>query len=372
MVNINASPENEPGDKITALILDDTADQRTGWKMENISYVHDHELKKSLLGFKTLVLGFFDGKSFIPLDFTVHTEKKLEDKRAKKQFKKKADPKSPGGKRRKEASATKIQAAVQLVKRAVKNGFITSYVLCDAWFTCEELMAGIRGIKGGAMHIIAGVKNGNQKYGYEGSLFNAKEIIAMLKAKGASHRNRGWGVYYYEAVAAYKSIGTVKMFMCRYPGQKKWRVFITTNTKLGFTEMMKIYGFRWTIEVFFREAKQYLGLGKCQSQDFDAQIASITITFILYTLLAYLKRMEDYETLGELFRLTQQDICEKNLAERLWELFEELLATIIKAISTNGSMDVSMLMQSEEYAYAKELFKSSFLFEQMLSINKAS
>ena len=43
---------------------------------------------------------------------------------------------------------------------------------------------------------------------------------------------------------------------------------------------MEIYSIRWTIEVFFREAKQQLGLGKCKSRDFDAQIASITYLHI--------------------------------------------------------------------------------------------
>ena len=122
----------------------------------------------------------------------------------------------------------------------------------------------------------------------------------------------------------------------------------------------------------FRESKQYLQLGACQSRDFDAQIASTTITFMLYTLLSYLKRMGSYETMGELFRLTQQDICEKNLAERLWELFEELLAFIIDVISSRGTMDIAMLKQSEEYRYVKEIFASSFLFEQFNSLNKSA
>jgi len=138
--------------------------------------------------------------------------------------------------------------------------------------------------------------------------------------------------------------------MCRYPRQKKWRVFITTNTELSFVEMMEIYGIRWSIEVLFRECKQRLQLGKCQSQDFDAQIASVTISFILYTFLAYLKRKDSYETMGELFRLTKQDVCEKNLAEKLWGLFEEMLAFMIEVIATQGSLDISQLQKSEEYA----------------------
>ena len=136
--------------------------------------------------------------------------------------------------------------------------------------------------------------------------------------------------------------------------------------------MMEIYGIRWTIEVMFREAKQYLQLGTCQSQDFDAQIASNTITFMLYTVLAYLKRVSSYETMGELFRMTQQDIIEKNLAERLWILFEELLAFIIDTIAARSPLDVSMLKQSEEYHYVREIFASSFLFEQIGSFNKSA
>ena len=175
-----------------------------------------------------------------------------------------------------------------------------------------------------------------------------------------------------EAVVEYEGIGKVKLFICRYPGQKKQRVFITTNTALSFLEMMKIYGIRWTIEVMFRETKQYLQLGGCQSQDFDAQIANTTISFMLYTFLSYLKRMGSYETIGELFRLIQQDICEKNLAERLWDLFEELLAFMIEVISSRGSMDITQLQQSEEYRYVKEVFASSFLFEQLAAVNKSA
>jgi hypothetical protein len=364
------NPENKANDKPTALIIDDTADQRVGYKMENISYVFDHVIRKSVLGFKILVLGYFDGKSIVPLDFTIHKEKALEAKKSKKQYKKKIDPRSPGAKRRNEAKISKISAAIALVKRAVKNGFIADYVLCDSWFTSEELISSIRAIKGGAMHIIAGVKNGNQKYGYQGDLFNAKEIIAMLKEKGTARRCRRLGIYYYEAVVTYKSVGTLKMFICRYPRQKTWRVFVTTNTSLSLVETMEIYGTRWTIEVFFRECKQYLQLGACQSADFDAQIASVTITFILYSLLSCLKRKGSYETLGEIFRITQQDVCEKNLAERLWSLFEELLVVMIDAAAANGFMDVTLLKQSQEYDFVKEIFASSFLFEQMGSVNK--
>jgi hypothetical protein len=50
----------------------------------------------------------------------------------------------------------------------------------------------------------------------------------------------------------------------------------------------KVYG-RRSIEVFFKEAKTMLGLGKDPSQSFQAQICAVTLTLLRYNLLAFLK-----------------------------------------------------------------------------------
>lgn len=363
--------DNNGEEKITALIIDDTMDQRVGYKMENISHVFDHVLRKTFYGFKILTLIFFDGVSSHPLDFTIHTEKKLAIKKRRKQYKKDVDPKSHGGKRRKEAATTKSMQAMIMIKRAIKHGFTAKYVLCDSWFTSEALIQTVRSVAKGAMHLIAGVPNGTRKYEYAGGFFNAKEIIALLKKEGKEHRCRKWNTRYMEAIVQYKDAGAVKLFMSRYPGQKKWRVFITTDTSLSYIKMVEVYTIRWTIEVLFRECKQHLLLGKCQSRDFDAQIASVTITFILYTFLAYMKRKQDYTTLGEALLFIQHDVCEKNLAQRLFELFETLLELAINAIAENGSMDIAQFKTSAEYRLIKETFASSFLFEQIGSVDNA-
>jgi hypothetical protein len=131
---------------------------------------------------------------------------------------------------------------------------------------------------------------------------------------------------------------------------------------------MKIYSVRWSIEVLFKECKQHLGLCSCQSRDFDAQIASVTITFILYNFLVYYRRINDYETLGALFELIKDDICEKTVAQKLWELFDELLQVIIEAISESGTVNIIDFKKSLEYQYLKGLFEESFLSTQLLSV----
>ena len=359
-------------ERITAFIIDDSLLQHIGWKIENITRVFDHCLSKTVYGFKYLVLGYHDGISTIPLDFSLHSEKALEPAKKKKQHKKDVNSKSSGGKRRKELKTNKITQAVKMIKRAIKHGFTAKYVLCDSWFTSYDFIKAIRGIKSGALHIIAGIRADKRKYNHEGEMFSTKELVEKCKKSGKEKRCRSLNIRYFELIVDYKGLGDIKLLICRYPGQKKWRAFISTDTSLTFLEIMKIYGLRWTIEVMFKEMKTYLNLGKCQSNDFDAQIADATISSILYILLAYVKRVESYETIGELFQCINEEIREKTLAERLWAIFEELLAYALDVAAAGGFLDFSTFKDSKEFLMIKEIFSSSFLSFQLEKLNKAS
>jgi hypothetical protein len=111
-----------------AVILDDTTDRQGGRHLENVSYVVDHVIGKTLLGFKHLVLGFFDGTTFIPLDFSIHTEQRLRGRKRQEQYRKICRPGSPGFIRRQECAVDKIPQAIAMVKRASSTGFrLTMY-----------------------------------------------------------------------------------------------------------------------------------------------------------------------------------------------------------------------------------------------------
>jgi len=359
----------------SAFIIDDTIDSRVGRRIENISYVHDHVAgrKKQTLGFKNLTLGLFDGKSFSPLDFSLHSEKRLQKKYRREQYKKTRKAQSNGAKRKKECDVDKITNAIRMLKRAVKHGFKANYVLVDSWFPSKDFIRSVRGIKQGMMHVICAVRKDWRKYSYNGENMNAKELLKTLKKEGKEKRSRKRNIRYFEATVYYEGINeTVKLYFCRFPYQKNWRLYLSTNTSLTFLETMEIYSIRWTIEVFFRETKQHLQLGKCKSRDFDAQIAHVTTTYILYVFLSYFRRINDYESLGGLFEEIKDEMVEKNLAQRLWEMFDELLQVVIAAISESGIIDLKAFKNSEEYAYIKELFEVSFLGNQLFERDKAA
>jgi len=368
------NPTNEVEDK-SAFILDDTTLAKTGRRIEQVSMVFDHVAgrKGTKLGFKNLTLGLFDGKVFKPLDFTLQAEKALKKARHRKeQYKKLRDPKSSGAKRIRECHVSKITNGLDMLKRAVKQGFKAKYVLVDSWFSSHEFIQTVRNLGKEPMYLICGVRKDGRKYLYKGDSFNAKELQSVLKNEGQEKRCRKRNTRYFEAVVDYEGIGQVKLYFCRFPYQKKWRLFLSTDTSLSLLSMLEIYSVRWSIEVFFKETKQYLKLGTCQSRDFDAQIAHITTCYVLYTLLAYFRRVNAYESLDGVFAEIKDELIEKNVAERLWELFDDLLQVVITSIAKSGLVNLLEFKNSHEYQYLKELFEDSFLTNQLKALEKAA
>jgi IS4 transposase len=81
-------------------------------------------------------------------------------------------------------------------------------------------------------------------------------------------------------------------------GKHDWAVFLCTDTGLTATEILGLYAMRWAIEVYFKEAKQHLGLLKEQSNHYAAYIASIHLTAIRFCLLVIAKQTEDCENIN--------------------------------------------------------------------------
>jgi len=336
------NPTNEVVDK-SAFILDDTIHAKTGRKIEHMTKVFDHVAGKkgSKLGFKNLTLGFHDGKSLTPLDFTLQVEKPLKKARHRKErFKKQRDPKSAGAKRIQERHVSKITNGLDMLKRAVKQGFRAKYVLVDSWFSSHEFIQTVQQLGKKTMYLVCGVRQDARKYLYKGNSLNASPLKPVLKSEGTERRCRKRNLRYFEVLVDYEGIGPVKLYFCRFPYQKKWRLFLSTDISLSLLSMLEIYSIRWTIEVFFKETKQHLKLGTCQSRDFDAQIAHITTCYLLYTLLAYFRRVNAYESLDGLFMEIKDDLVKKNVAEQIWELFDDLLQIAITSIAKSGLVDI--------------------------------
>lgn len=370
---------DEVEERPKCFIFDDSDIKKEGLRIEFIGKVFDHVIKKHVLGFKLLLLGFWDGISLLPLDFSYHSERGKNKKypfgllkrQLKRRFSKQRGKATAGYKRSKELFKDKISNGIAMMKRAVKHGFIPEYVLTDSWFSTEKMIKATRCLKSGIIHFLGMVRMDKRLYEYQDQKLNAKELRKQLRSK--MKRAKKLNVYYIETIVTYTDIGKVKLFFTRFSKRSKWRLLLTTNLDLSFQQAMKIYSIRWTIEVLFKECKQLLNLGKCQSNDFDAQIADATISLIVYIMLSFHKRIHCYTSLGTLFAQYRDDFIEATVAEKLWHLFLTIQLTIAETFGIDYNDMMRVTFQSPEAQQAlKSLLESFFQDNYSIEWRKAA
>jgi predicted nucleic acid-binding Zn finger protein len=346
---------------IRCMVFDDTVIEKTGRFIEKVSRVWNHVSQNYSLGFKLLLMGYWDGTSFIPLDFSLHRELGknkekpygLKKKELKRQYSKKRDKDSFSYERARETDMSKIDCAIKMFKRAISQGFMVDYVLMDRWFTCDAFINAVLSVKKQTVHLIGMYKIAKTKFEYMGKMYTYPELRNSL---GKPKRCRKLGFYYTDALVEFKG-HAIKMFFSKQGKNGKWKVLICTNTKLSFISMIETYQTRWTIEVFFKEAKQLLGLGKCQSNDFDAQIADATITMIQHVLLTLKYRIENYESKIGLFAEIKEESTRQRLNQRLWGLFIEIMQIVqFVFVDIDEEQLLERIFQNEQaYEYLTKL-----------------
>lgn len=134
-------------------------------------------------------------------------------------------------------------------------------------------------------------------YGFGGKRISLESIYRELR------KRRGRAKILASAVVTMKDDQKARIVFVRDRRKKDWLALLTTDLDLPESKVIRIYGKRWDIEVFFRATKQFLGLEKgCQARDFDALIAHVTIVMARYIFLSLeQRRHNDPRTLGLLF-----------------------------------------------------------------------
>jgi hypothetical protein len=320
----------KPKELTKCLIFDDTELSKRGKHIEGVSKVHSHVTKNFIFGYKLLVAGYWNGSIFIPIDFSFHRENKnnkkkkygLSVKEYKAQKKTKREKGSAVLKRFKELNAKKNDIIVQMFKRVNHRKIEVDYILTDSWFTTTTLIRKLLSINK-SINVI-GMYKYNSKVFFDGK---DQTIKQLRKSKKGLKRSRLTGFYHMSFIGEIDGIA-LKVFLTRKGKNGSWHTIISTDTALSFNKMIKIYNIRWSIEVFFKETKQLLGLGKNQSTNFDVQVAQTTITMIQYLMISLKYRMEAYETIGGLFKDLKQDYIEQKLNERILSVIIEILLVL--------------------------------------------
>ncbi|MCM1319626.1 MAG: transposase [Muribaculaceae bacterium] len=155
----------------------------------------------------------------------------------------------------------------------------------------------------------------------------------------------------------------VRLFYVRSGKHAPWCGILTTDTSLDFHKAYELYAMRWSIEVIFKDCKQNLGLGKCQSRDFSAQIAHSTIAFLQYNILSTARRFSGYETIGGLFKDVCQDTMELTVCQRIWEIICEIASVIAETFDIGNDKVIETIVKDSD--------KLSHIFKLCSRLNAA-
>ena len=309
--------------RANVFIVDDTLFNRTSCKKTELgSRVFDHVGMKFRKGFRLLTLGWSDGNTFMPVNSCLLASSKESNIIGPtKDF----DKRSIAGKRRKLAQMKAPEVMLHLLDAAVSNGLSADYVLFDSWFANP---AQITAIKSKGMDVIAMIKKSSRiQYEYEGQKRNIKQIYAKNKKR----RGRSKYLLSVDVMVGKENPIPAKIVCVRNKSNRKdWLAFICTDPTLSEEEIIRIYGKRWQVEVFFKTCKSTLNLiGECRSLSYDALTAHVAIVFTRYMLLALEQRKsEDQRTLGEIFFFLVDEMADITFARSFCILMDAFMASL--------------------------------------------
>jgi len=349
------------GDKY--LIFDVTEIEKTGKTIEGISKIHSHVSGRFFFGFKLLVAGYWDGEILIPVDFSFHRESKnnkkkkygLTKKERNNQNKTNRDKSTHTRKRYSELNKKKTEIVVEMFRRINKRKITVDYILIDSWFTTANLIKNFLSVNK-SVHVIG-------MYKYNSKVAINDKTIKIKQLKNCTQklkRARNYGMYYKFFDVVLDGL-SVRIFIIRKGTNGAWHTIVSTDKTLTFTKMMSKYSTRWSIEVFFKETKQLLNLGRNQSTNFDVQVAQTTITMIQYQLLSLKYRIEAYETIGGMFSEIKQDIIENKLNERIIAVISEIL-TVLDYFVEGLDLELTirkLIQYSDQFTFLNKLDHSN-------------
>jgi hypothetical protein len=331
------------------LIFDDSTYDRSRSKVvELLAWIYDHNSGRSLKGFKLLTLGWSDGNSFLPLDFVLCSSAKA-NKRLQG-IRKNLDKRSCGYKRRLEAMTKSTEHLETMVKRVLRLGIRADYILMDSWFCFPALLARL----GQHIPVICMAKDmPNIFYRHKGQWVKLSKLYSLLR------KRPGKAKILTSVVTETKTGQKVKIVFVRHRHKKRhWLAILSTRIDLPDEEIVRIYGKRWDIEVFFKMMKHYLNLEReAQLRDYDGMVGHITIAMSRYIFLAFEQRChDDPRTLGTLFYAC----CDEMQDLSLVEAFQRLLSLAMEKIRSAGIVteDVALALVDSVMSIAIDMLQT--------------
>jgi len=284
--------------RLSYLILDDSANEKTGRKIEGAGWFHDTmNLKRHIFGHNYVMsLAQVSGVCF-PVGVRLYLKEQfcLEHGMTFK---------------------TKNELAAELIAAYRPRCAGRVIVVFDGWYLNETVVAAV--VKRG-WHWVSRLKS-NRRVKIGDLFWIVRDFIETLGEAELretdfiprSHElpiigclRRGW----------LRKIGEVVMV---FGGNQngEWQTFASDLLNWSLEGLMRVYDRRWEIECCFRESKQHLGLGESQARLLRCAVIHLHMVMIAWILLAALKLKHGLvnATIGDLCRWVGKQVERDQIA----------------------------------------------------------
>jgi len=286
-------------------ILDDTINKKTGLHMEEAGYHYDSSEGRAVWGHDLVTTHYVNGKVEYPvrLDLYVKSETCLKEGRTFK---------------------TKIQLACEQIEAFKPPAGTRTILVYDSWFFCHQIVEAARSREWDWVT----QSESNRIVHHEGQRMNVTELAETLPEKCFKTVNvKGEDFTLHGIEVWMPKTGNVKLVVSR---EKEGFHFYVTN-RLDWTDrqVIEAYKVRHTIDDFYRDVKQSLGLEEYQMRKGRGAIIHWHLVFTAYTLLTLLRQSisktsnrlgKCLATLGDVCRWVKRQ-CLRRLVDWLYEKF---------------------------------------------------
>ena len=254
------------------LIVDDTAIQhKRSKKIKGVYWDYDHAEGRNVLCQRLVVVLWSNGYFRIPVGYALWHKKG-----ARKKYR------------------TKNEIARTLVKWSCRKGIRPGYIVFDGWYASKEnmkLFARNRGIP-----FVTKLRK-NCKLTYEGKKLQARTIGRRILQKRRQYVSSKTGVWSRKCIVSMgKGLGNMCFVVLKdeLDGKKAGLKYLLSSCpSLSAGAVVQRYRSRWSIETFFQDIKQHMGLSQYQGRSLEGSYRHIGLCFTGAVVLDFIRRKEN-------------------------------------------------------------------------------
>jgi len=287
------------------LIIDDTINRKTGKHMEEAGYHYDSADRKAVWGHDLVTTHYVNGETEYPLRLNLYVKREtcLNEGRVFK---------------------TKIELACEQIAAYTPPTGTRTVVAFDSWYFCRQVTeaAAARGYDWVTQ------AESNRIVHVNGDEMNVTELAKSLPGKNFKVVKVRGEVHSLCGVEAWMPrAGDVKLVVAWE--EDGFHFYVSNRVDWTAKQVLEAYKVRQSIEVFYRDAKQSLGLEAYQMRRGRGAIIHCHLAFNAYTLLALLRRSvccrskllgRRLTTLGDVCRWVR-DQCFRRLVDWIYLRF---------------------------------------------------